>query len=424
MASNPDGELQTCISEQPAISSFISATSEFASRTAYVDNPSREGVLTDLSRLTIKYPAAITDFFGTPGSAPCVYKSGPAWPGFQGLEKRHIIREIRPVYSHPIADSWLKIGTGICDVLDSRGVSWTSIDPVAFANAGEAKPFCPLLMWIGVKHQSLVFDDAVIAANSIKDLLGSAGFPEIEVAFRESEVTYSASGPKLSPFDPVRDRVAEFRKPFTPVLGLPIAPLKKPHLEGTGALYFRLGKNDKRVALLTAAHVAHPPTTLPNNGLVHMRPSQRREEIVALGTKAYSDATNTMTAVIDSLLTDVVPAWEKKVATLDKSIKLDGGNAQDIVMRKENQDEVEKAKMQTKSLDELHSEVTKYRTNAEQRTIGFVLHSEPLVFSDGPRRFTRDWALIELYDNMIDWNTFLGNKVYIGKLAIHRSNIS
>lgn len=43
-----------------------------------------------------------------------------------------------------------------------------------------------------------------------------------------------------------------------------------------------------------------------------------------------------MTAVIDSLLTDVVPAWEKKVATLDKSIKLDGGNAQDIVMRKEN----------------------------------------------------------------------------------------
>lgn len=229
MASNPDGELQTCISEQPAISSFISATSEFASRTAYVDNPSRGGVLTDLSRLTIKYPAAITDFFGTPGSAPCVYKSGPAWPGFPGLEKRHIIREIRPVYGHPIADSWLKIGTGICDVLDSRGVSWTSIDPVAFANAGEAKPFCPLLMWIGVK-QSLVFDDAVIAANSIKDLLGSAGFPEIEVAFRESEVTYSASGPKLSPFDPVRDRVAEFRKPFAPVLGLPIAPLKKPTL--------------------------------------------------------------------------------------------------------------------------------------------------------------------------------------------------
>lgn len=73
--------------------------------------------------------------------------------------------------------------------------------------------------------------------------------------------------------DPVRDRVAEFRKPFTPVLGLPIAPLKKPHLEGTGALYFRLGKDDKRVALLTAAHVARPPTTLPNNGLVHMRPS-------------------------------------------------------------------------------------------------------------------------------------------------------
>lgn len=28
--------------------------------------------------------------------------------------------------------------------------------------------------------------------------------------------------------------------------------------------------------------------------------------------------------------------------------------------------------------------------------------------------FTKDWALIELYDEKINWSTFKGNKVYIG----------
>ena len=62
---------------------------------------------------------------------------------------------MRPVYGHPIAGSWLKIGTGIYELLDSRGVKWTSIDPVTFANAGEKTPFSQLLMWIGVKYKTL-----------------------------------------------------------------------------------------------------------------------------------------------------------------------------------------------------------------------------------------------------------------------------
>ena len=66
------------------------------------------------------------------------------------------------------------------------------------------------------------------------------------------------------------------------------------------------------------------------------------------------------------------------------------------------------------ALNELHDYATKYRTNPCQRIIGFVLHAEPIVAVDGPYPFTRDWALIELYNDKIDWNTFLGNKVYIG----------
>ena len=81
--------------------------------------------------------------------------------------------------------------------LDSCSVNWTSIDPVAFASAGEKMPFCPLFMWVGVKHRSLLFDATVAAADRIKGILSRAGFPRIEVAFRELEVTRSVTGPKL-----------------------------------------------------------------------------------------------------------------------------------------------------------------------------------------------------------------------------------
>jgi len=58
------------------------------------------------------------------------------------------------------------------------------------------------------------------AADAIKGILGLAGFPEIEVAFRESEVTQSVAAPKFFSFNPLTDPIPKFRKPFTPTLGL------------------------------------------------------------------------------------------------------------------------------------------------------------------------------------------------------------
>ncbi|KAG8797913.1 hypothetical protein FRC17_007607, partial [Serendipita sp. 399] len=338
-------------------------------------------VVSDSSRLTDRYPAAYKDFFGMPSGAPCIYKSGPAWPERKGPQAQRFIREARPVYGHPIAGSWLKIGMDIYKCLDSFSVMWTSIDPVAFANAGEKTPFCPLLMWIGVKPNTLLFDDAVAAANAIKRILSLAGFSDLEVAFRESEVTHSVGGPKLLPFNPLVEPIPEFRKPFTPTLGLSIAPLKMPHYEGTGTLYFRFSKDDKRVVLLTAAHVTCPPPMYANRGMSHKQVSQPREEIVALGSMGYRNATNAMMATIGDLARSIT-VWKKVITRLGEFV-----NGEDTAVterRKENQRRVEKATKIIYNLNKLHDEITKRRTNPEQRIIGFVLHAESNVVADGP----------------------------------------
>ena len=325
------------------------------------------------------------------------------------------------MYGHPIANDWLRIGTDIYQALDALGIKWTSIDPVAFADAGEKAPFCPLLVWIGVKHETLAFEAAVAAADAVKDILRQAGFPNIEVAFRESEVRRSLSGPKLFSFDPLVDPIPEFRKAFTPTLGLSIAPLRTPHFEGTGALYFRLNRDDDRVALLTAAHVARPPPEFANTGMSRKGTSQPREEIVALGTMGYRNATNAMMASIDNLAQSIT-LWDQAVQSLGEPV--DGENAADTARRLEIQDEVEQATRMIDSLNKLHDEVTKLRTNPEQRVIGCVLHVEPIAISDGPHRFTRDWAFVQLYKEKIDWATFPGNKVYIGTFLPYPPSVS
>ena len=276
-------------------------------------------------------------------------------------------------------------------------------------------------MWIGVKHKTLSFDDAVAATDAIKGILSLAGFPEIEVAFRESEVTHSVGGPKLLPFNPLFDPLPEFRKPFTATLGLSIAPLKTPHHEGTGALYFRLSKDDDRVVLLTAAHVARPPPAYANTGMSRKRASQPREEIVALGNMGYQNATNAVMATIGDLARSVA-VWKSVITRLGEFV--DGEDAVVTTARQRNQREVDNAMMMIDNLNKFHDEVTKHRTNPDERIIGFVLHAEPIVVSNEPNMFTCDWAFIQLCDEKIDWGTFPGNKVYVGTFPISSPSFS
>ncbi|CAL1712109.1 unnamed protein product [Somion occarium] len=368
-----------------------------------------ETLVSNATRLTDKYPNAYSDFYGS--DTPCVFKSGPDWHVRKGPQTRGIEREARPVYRHPIGPTWLSIGRRIYDYLDSIGVKWTSINPLAYADAGEAKPFCSLILSIGVKPDSLLYDTAVDAAAAVKVILAEAGFPDIEVAFVESIVTHSVVGPKLLSFDPLLDDVPDLRKPFTTALGLSIAPLKYPHFEGTGALYFRLSKDDKRTAILTCAHVARPPPVYANMGMTRKNTSQAHEVIVALGNRGYNNAIKSMMGTIGDLLHSI-EIWNDVLGRL--GVPVEGENSKITKRREEHVDLVVKATSTITEVNAIHDEVTKRRTTPDQRVIGFVLHSEKIEVSVEPHGFTKDWALIELYDERIDWPTFKGNKVYVG----------
>ncbi|KAN0081180.1 hypothetical protein V8E55_008804 [Tylopilus felleus] len=355
------------------------------------ENMAGDDVVSKATRLPEKYPNAYSDFYGS--GTPCP----------------------RPVHGHAIQPTWVSIGTRICDELESVGIMWTSVNPLAYANAGEPKPFCPLIICVGVNPGSLLYEAAVAAAAVVKNILTDAGFPDIEVAFIESVVT-RFTGPKLLSFNPLVDRVPDLRKPFTPALGLSIAPRKYPYYEETAALYFRLSKNDDRVVVLTCAHVARPPPVYHNTGMTHKKGSQRREEIVALGTMGYDNAVKAMMATIGDRLQSI-DAWINVLRRLGDPVEGESENVTES--RDEHLDLVAKATRVIQRVKAIHSEVIENYTTLDQRTIGFVLHSEKIEVSVEPYKFTKDWALIELYNDKIDWTMFKGNKLWVGgKLSI------
>jgi hypothetical protein len=139
--------------------------------------------------------------------------------------------------------------------------------------------------------------------------------------------------------------------------------------------------------------------------------SQPREEFVALGNEGYNNALKAIMSTIGELLRSI-EAWNNILHRLGEPVEEE--NSKITERRKEYMELVAKATKKIEEMNALHDKVTKLRTTPDQRVIGFVLHSEKIEVSVEPYHFTKDWALIELYNEKIDWPTFKGNKVYIG----------
>ena len=76
---------------------------------------------------------------------------------------------------------------------------------------------------------------------------------------------------------------------------------------------------------------------------------------------------------------------------------------------------VDNATNRINKLDAFHTEATKFRSTPGLRSIGWVIHSSPIEVSAQPLGYTSDWGLIQIDPRMIDEETFLGNKVFIGR---------
>ncbi|KAF5329345.1 hypothetical protein D9619_009275 [Psilocybe cf. subviscida] len=359
--------------------------------------------------LSDNYKNAYRDFH--PSGVPCIYKSGPDWPEGQDQWTWWTKREVRPVHGHPIQHDWLPIGKHICERLDFLHVEWTSINPLAYANEDETKPFCPFIVCIGVEPESLSYQAAVDAATAVNEIPALSGFGAIEVAFVESAVALDEDvfRPDLETSTGFsRDDKYGHYKPFTTTLGLSIAPLERPQSESTGALYFRLGKDNNRTVILTPARVNSDIMRLDEGW--QLRAGDR---VIAPGNTAYNHAVEAVKHRIEKLQYDVKYKSEE---ILELGEPVEGEDPELQESRERLSAIVKESTRGIRGMEKLLDKVTMKHATPEERTIGVVLHS---TTSSEPYGFPNDWALVELDNDKIDWPSFYGNKVYIGASSFH-----
>ncbi|KAI9065015.1 hypothetical protein FKP32DRAFT_1675147 [Trametes sanguinea] len=334
-------------------------------------------------------------------------------------------RELRPVNDHPITDSWDGILTDVEAYLADAGQVFTAIMGLGFANqqdpmeTGEPNPpFCPMVMTICVEPKTVPFEDAKSIADHVKaHILAEAGFPNIDVAIWEFTTSFfGTSGPRLPPLDPLFDgETVQLAHPFTSTLGIPIAPLVNPRIEGTIGLFLTRGGGKDDILALTAAHVVLPPAMFPDNELwSESRTSIAQYGLAVLGIDAYEEALTRIVTKIGRLQSDI-GEHEDILKTLREQLDRRMGDIEGIAGRIQRiERNVRLARHDAQAFNTLHSRITKHMSVLKTRAVGHVLHADPIGVSDGREKYTRDWAVLKIREDAFKMDGFLGNTVYIG----------
>ncbi|KAF8905228.1 hypothetical protein CPB84DRAFT_1845038 [Gymnopilus junonius] len=139
-------------------------------------------------------PEAMFYYLGLPSNPRLVYHVGTMpWVKPTGLEAYRVFKELHPVFGYKLNSVWKDVGPKVCDILDSVGVLWTTIDVVGFIRIKEGESIGPVVIWIGVTPETVCGKDVHTAAQGCLDLLREFDITDIEIEFGSLSTVYTRS---------------------------------------------------------------------------------------------------------------------------------------------------------------------------------------------------------------------------------------
>ena len=286
-------------------------------------------------------------------------------------------------------------------------MKWTSTDVARIGFVGES--VAPILVWIGVKPNTLSGEVGLAVAKECKQLLVASEILDVEVEIRESVVTRYV-GPKLR--KPVRsfDPIAELLEPLTSTLGLSICNASTPWVQGTGGFYVT-GDNSK-LYLVTARHVVFTTNLANNDTYERKSTSQPRVNVALFGTAAFGSYVERIKLAIEGqgMIVDFQERRAKEAVEGH-----DGMDADEAALERTDAERLVKgAKDAIVAFKKLYDDVKKGWANIDNRILGYVRFSPSIKLGAGSNKYTRDYALVEIDSSKIDAASFTGNAIDLG----------
>ena len=313
-------------------------------------------------------------------------------------------KELRVVGEHEITEVWEDdLALKVHAILRAKHVVWSSTDVVRIAYVDN--PFGAVILWIGVRPESLSHEVGIDVALQCKRLLLDYGINDVDVEIRESEVIPSAGLQLLEPgshFDPTTDA----REPLAATLGITICSQSTPWAEGTGGFFLNEGSDSKRLLLVTARHVVFPPNE-ENNGLFEHKSDSQRHNVLVLSDASFKKHLVSIKAEIDRQMFNI--QYQKDhIAHLaemnDESAEKERKHAQGLL---------DKARESVAALAAFYRELSVNWATEQSRILGHVVFSPPIVVGAGTEQYTQDVAVIEIDASKIP-SSFPGNAIDLG----------
>ncbi|TFY73127.1 hypothetical protein EWM64_g10885 [Hericium alpestre] len=295
-------------------------------------------------------------YAGLPSKPVLVARTGTTpYEAPTGPEAYSKLKELRIVGDHEITEIWE--------------------DDLAFKSSGN------VILWIGVKPDSLSYEVGIDVALQCKGLLVDRGINDVDVEIRQSEVIRSA-GPQL--FQPTFDinPTVDVREPFTATVGIPICAQSTPWAEGTGGFFLDEGK---RLLLATARHVVFPQTD--NNLFEHKSESQRRHNVLVLSEASFQQ----------HLL-----SIQDQIKAQDINIRYQMKRIEKVVVREDDGAVME------------HEDAQSVLKKVEAKPHFGPFFSPSIAVGTGTEQYTQDVAVIDIDASKIDPSSFAGNVIDLG----------
>lgn len=234
---------------------------------------------------------------------------------------------------------------------------------------------------------------------------------DVNVHFRDSIYTTEV-GPRLlrsvEDIDPLVDVVG----PLTTALGLHISTKARPNAQGTMALYLKKGGDSDDTLGLSCRHVLIDSNE-PNELYVYHRHAPTKP-VILLGDRTYTKVVESIKLKIADHGTDLARFQRQIEKFIEREQGSDVDDAAKAVKSRTTTERLVKASEEAiTELAALLDRVKEEWNTIENRVLGHVVHSPPIVLGVGQPRFTQDWGLFEL-DQAKLGNAYQGNKLDLG----------
>ncbi|KAH9925767.1 uncharacterized protein B0H18DRAFT_1169292 [Fomitopsis serialis] len=326
------------------------------------------------------------------------------WVKLTGLEAYCKSEQARGVFGHKLNLAWWQWKT----------TSFVS-SPTETDLDRHEKIRGSVVIWVGVRPDSLHAEDAFHSANDILRLLEGFDIVDVEVEYRESLYKRSV-GPALLRSVLSLNTTVDGRGPLTPALG-PIATFERPDAEGTMGLYFAEGGDSNKVLGLTCHHVLLKTDATTIDDYVFTGVGAPRKNVQLLGTRAFDKLLSAIKMRI-SRHGMMVGHHEQQIKRLEA--RVDDAYEEDVAEAgkklEKTQAQLEDANKAIEDLEKFYETVKEDWGQASQRIIGHIRSSPAVSFNVGPKGFTEDWRAIEL-DGPKFRDAFKGNFIDLGRLV-------